>query len=350
MSRIIVAIPVCNEVERIKSCLLALARQNGATPDRIVLLLNNCIDGTAATVLDLMPTLKIPCNIIECELRGVDATAGFARRLVMQHASVGLSDTDILVTTDADGQAAPDWILENVKALQQGADAVCGRAEMDSMEELHIPRNLREDDFLECKLSSMLDEISARLDIEKHDPLPRHTEHSGASIAVTVAAWRRAGGVPAVSLGEDRAFIQNLKRIDARIRHAPSVRVTVSARTQGRAAGGMADTIRRRIVQQDEFVDDAIEPTHDRYRRIGLRVQTRSIWSGAMDGSQKLACSLGISDRTLQEALSSPFFGTAWSELERCAPVLRRRRVRFLDLPQEIEEATALCCRYTVSA
>jgi hypothetical protein len=44
--------------------------------------------------------------------------------------------------------------------------------------------------------------------------------------------------MPATPFGEDRAFFDALRRIDARIRHAPGARVVVSARIVGRAPGG----------------------------------------------------------------------------------------------------------------
>jgi hypothetical protein len=56
--------------------------------------------------------------------------------------------------------------------------------------------------------------------------------------------WAAGPGTP---LGEDRAFFDALRRVDARIRHVPGVRVVVSARIVGRAPGGMADTMRRRV-------------------------------------------------------------------------------------------------------
>ena len=56
-----------------------------------------------------------------------------------------------------------------------------------------------------------------------------------ASRRVSRAAFRRVGGVPAVALGEDRAFAAALQRAGARIRHAPEVRVVVSGRILGRA-------------------------------------------------------------------------------------------------------------------
>ena len=73
-----------------------------------------------------------------------------------------------------------------------------------------------------------------------------------------------------------------MRRIDARIRHAPDVLVTVSGRLEGRAEGGMADTLRRRLVRPDEWLDDCIEPAADRLRRATIRSRLRSIRDEAL--------------------------------------------------------------------
>ena len=352
---VVVAIPVCNEVERIEACLQALDRQTGAQAGKVVLLLNNCDDGTAACVRRIEPALAIECEIIERELEGEQASAGYARSLALRYAAIGLVDHDLLVTTDADGEVAENWIAANLAAFACGADAVCGRAEIDPVEARLISAHLHEDDARECRLGALNDEIAALLDPDPHDPWPRHTEHSGASIAVTVSAWRRAGGMPAMPSGEDRAFIDRLRGIDARVRHCPAVRVTVSGRTFGRAAGGMADTIRRRMVRQDDFVDDAIEPAADRYRRALLRAQARAIWARANragdDDLALLAEALERPEAAIRDALTLPFFGQVWAALERGCPTLARKPVRFVDLATEIETALALraqACRKLV--
>ena len=54
----------------------------------------------------------------------------------------------------------------------------------------------------------------------------------------SVAAFLQAGGVPRVATGEDRALIASLKRIDARIRHDPTIRVVVWA---AQPAGQLAE-------------------------------------------------------------------------------------------------------------
>jgi GT2 family glycosyltransferase len=336
--RVVVAIPVCNEVEHIGACLRALDRQQGARADRVLLLFNGCTDGTEAEVRRIMPHLQTDMDMITRELRGTQATAGFARSLAIRLAAAGLTGPDVLMTTDADSRVAPDWVAGNLAALHRGADAVCGRAVIDPAEARLIPAHLHADDALERELAGLIDELTHLLDPDPYDPWPRHFEHSGASIAVRVDAWRRAGGVPPIASGEDRAFICRLRQIDARIRHAPGVRVTVSARTVGRAAGGMADTIRRRIVRQDEFIDAAIESAPDRVRRISLRSHARMLWEGTGTDHAGLAHGIGVAHGLVRKALAAPFFGAAWARLERASPVLRARArpnwTRMADFPR----------------
>ncbi len=340
--RVVVAIPVRNEEAYIVPCLRALDAQAGAAPDRIVLLLNCCTDRTASNVRRLAPELSTAVDIIERNLRGSQATAGFARSLAMRYAADPLADHDVLMTTDADAIVPPNWIAANLAALNNGADAVCGRAMLNPRDAHLIPAHLHEDDARERRLASLLDEIASVLDPDPFDPWPRHCEDSGASISVSVLAWRRAGGIPCVPCGEDRAFITKLRNIDLRVRHEPDVFVTVSGRTQGRASGGMADTIRRRLMQQDEFTDASLEPATDRYRRLLLRNAARRLWVDRRASIDALMEAFELPPRAFRAALGAPFFGQAWAMLERASPVLGARRVRFIELEHEIEAAVRL--------
>jgi hypothetical protein len=183
-----------------------------------------------------------------------------------------LASPDVpLLTTDADGRAAVDWLAGNLFHLRRGIGAVFGRAVIDPVEAEHIPPALHQADARECAYAAALDEIAHWIDPDCSDPWPRHTEESGASIAVSREAYRNSGGVPLVRLGEDRAFAAALRRAGARIRHAPEVTVVVSGRILGRAEGGMADTIRRRLVAPDTELDAALEPVADRVARLQQR-------------------------------------------------------------------------------
>jgi hypothetical protein len=70
-------------------------------------------------------------------------------------------------------------------------------------------------------------------------------------------------------------LIGALRRVDARIRHALGVHVTVRGRIEGRTPGGMADTIRRHLSGRDELLDPRLEPAVDCARRAAGRASLR---------------------------------------------------------------------------
>ncbi len=343
-ARLIVGIPVRNEADRITTCLQALARQDGARIDRVVLLLNNCTDGTADLVRAFQAASRLDVELHERILPPHQAHAGQARRLVMQLCAESAEAHDVLLTTDADGQVAPDWAAQSVAALDAGAEVVCGRVELDPAEAALIPALLHEDDARECAYDALLDEIHAYLDLDPADPLPRHTEASGASIAMTAEIYRRCGGVPALPLGEDRALIAALRSIGARIRHAPEICVIVSGRTEGRAVGGMADTIRRRLSGPDSMLDDRLEPAADCARRAALRGFLREVGHDPSAAARRvLADAAGLDTEVLDRILLQPVFGLRWQAIEAAGMNLQRRRVLVSDLPAEMAAAAAIC-------
>jgi hypothetical protein len=336
----IVAIPTKDEAERIAACLIALARQT-CRPQAVLLLVNNCRDGTAAVAAAMAPTLPYRLHVACHDFPIQDVNAGQARRLALTLAERLVRLDGVLMTTDADAVVAPDWIERNGKAIASGADLVCGRTVLSASEAGLIPAHLHADAALECRLLELLDRIADGLDPDPADPPPRHTEAAGASLAVTPAAYRRAGGIPALPSGEDRAFVRALACLDACIRHDPSVIVSVSARTIGRAPGGMADTLCRRMQQQDEFTDEQVEPAVDAYRRYDFRRRVRGAWRG-QSLPPELAIDLGIAPHLLDCILAERYFGSAWASIEAVSPFLMRRRVRLFDVPRQIEHALHL--------
>lgn len=181
----------------------------------------------------------------------------------------------ILLTTDAAGQPRPDWIARNLAALSRGCEAVAEFALIDPVDEARLPPRMVAHEERVQLLTTLLDRVHDLLDPDPHDPWPRRAQHSGASIAVTTRAWARAGGIPAIRSGEDRAFFEALRLQDVAIRHAPDAVVIVSRRLLGRAEGGMADTMRRRISAQDLWLDDPIEVLPDCIRRALARRMAR---------------------------------------------------------------------------
>ena len=197
-----------------------------------------------------------------------------------------------------------------------------------------IPRHLHDIDARECAYAALLDEIAALVDPDPADPWPRHDEHSGASIAATTAAYRRAGGMPAAPLGEDRQFFAALRRVDARIRHdRAGARGRLRAHFGGERPGGMADTIRRRMQLVDALIDDRLEPAAAALRRVRLRATAHRLWHGQGGSAPRLAAMLGIADRRRD---ARPLFrrglgGDRTGQSRRCG----RHRVALADLARE---------------
>ncbi len=342
----LVAVPVKDEADRIAQCLCAIASQREVQADGIVLLINNTTDATADIVRQVGAGLQVPVHAIEHVFAPECACAGAARRMGMEHAASLLDDGGVLLTTDADGRVPADWIAANLWHLRAGVDAVAGRAVLDPAEAALIPQGLHEADAEECAYAAVLDEIAALLDPHPWDPLPRHVEHSGASIAVSLAAYRRAGGMPASSIAEDRHFFAALRDVGARIRHAPEIVVTVSGRTLGRAEGGMADTIRRRLSAPDPYLDGDLEPAWTAARRVWLRRCFSLVRRDPAAGPPLLpvlARAAGLTQAQVSAYRQMPLEGDGWACLEAESTLLRRCQVRVADLPAEMAAASRIC-------
>ncbi|MCJ2095994.1 glycosyltransferase [Methylobacterium sp. J-072] len=249
----VVCIPARNEEERLPLLLASLARQDGFSaeaPLRVVVLANNCTDGTVAAIRVLQESgalATVALRVIEAALEGVQAHVGTARRMALNSGADWLDaetgPDGILLTTDADARLPADWVAANLRALR-AADVVGGRLVIDA-DGAADPRLAELHARIERYWAGVrrLEDI---LDPPPHDPAPRHGDHTGASLAVPVALYRAVGGLPPLPCGEDNAFVSLLRESGARLRHCPDVRVMVSTRHQGRVSGGMATEMARR--------------------------------------------------------------------------------------------------------
>jgi hypothetical protein len=342
LCRTAVAIPVCNEAGHIADCLTALDAQVSAQADHIVLCINNTFDNTAAVARGVKLRAGTTLHIMEIELPPGHANAGTARRIAMDFAAARIGIDGVILTTDADAVVDDDWLAANLTALRNGADVVAGWVDLNAQDWSRIPLRLHEDDARECAYDNLCDTMHALLDPDVADPLPRHTQHSGASIAVTARMYAVAGCMPAISVGEDRAFLAALRNVDARVRHAPECHVTVSGRINGRATGGMADTIRRRLAVPDEYLDERLEPADACARRADMRRRLRACWS-ERSLIPAFATENGLDPNLVSRLIEAGSFGAAWAHIEHHSGILKRHRVAVADLPEQMERASEIC-------
>ncbi len=254
--RAAVIIPARNEEATLPASLDALAHQvdiaGAPLPLRayeILLLLNNCTDRTAVVARRWQGAHPhVALHIMERTLDAASAHVGTARRLLMDTAwhRLGARSRAVraILSTDSDTQVAPDWIAQNLRALERGADAVGGviRLKLSDLEAL--PPGARKAYLRDRQYQQLVAEFESLLDPQAGDPWPRHLEHFGASLACTPEAYARAGGMPPERSLEDVAFVDALRRIDARLRHDPAVVVYTSSRLEGRVDVGLSWQLR----------------------------------------------------------------------------------------------------------
>ena len=116
----------------------------------------------------------------------------------------------------------------------------------------------------------------------------------------------------------------------------------MSGRTIGRAAGGMAETIRRRLSAPDAFLDDRLEPAADCARRARCRAMFRVAYMGQSAMLPELSELTGLAIPTLRPLMTSSYFGTAWEAVEASAPLLKRKRVSVQALKVEMASARSI--------
>lgn len=260
LRHIAVALPAKDEAADLPVCLAALdaAAAHYGGEVTIMVLANNCQDATTE-ILDATRLNHARLQWTALSLLPAYAHAGWARRLAFDEAVASLSSPmDVLACTDADTLVAPDWFARTVAHLDAGADAIAGRALTRRCDRAALGREAARRLNMLGRYYTALDWLRAET-APAEDPWPRHYYEGGASIALTLDLYRRIGGAPTPSVGEDRALFSAVREAGGRVRHPLDVRVFTSSRIEGRAAGGMAETFARWI---DQNSDELLHETY----------------------------------------------------------------------------------------
>lgn len=337
----VIGVPVHNEERYIARSLKLLDQQVDPTEDyAIVLLLNNCTDGTLDVLQGLQANLLHDVYYSDIVLPKNLAHAGMARKLAMDAAARLTAPHGIVLTTDADAVVTNDWLAMTRKHIADGAEAVVGFVQHNPAEKHEWPEALKARTDLECRYEDLLAELYALLDPTPHNPTPCHMVMLGASLAATREAYQKCGGVPPIPCGEDRAFIAALERIDAKVRFPRDVVAYTSSRLAGRADGGMAATLKARAEEPDLPCDPLLEPVEAACKRARWRRELRSLWPAPLPLAW--AATLKTSPERLRNAWSAPGFGQAWQALEAASPELQRSPMSLADLKAELPQLETL--------
>ena len=348
----VVAIPAHNEAACIAGCLAALMlqRDEAGAPIaqgslEILIFANNCSDDTAAVVRKASLSMPHPVTVIEETMSAGRLNAGWARKRAMDLAASRLAEVaplqGLILTTDADSRVAPTWFAATVREFEKGADCVAGYIDAIPEEYVALGGEFLARGRLEDTYLRLLAEITARCDPRPHDPWPNHRVSSGASLAISIAAYAAVGGLPPRSVGEDSALTETLGRAGFKVRHSMDVCVSTSCRFDGRATGGAADTMRYRHAVPDAPCDDEIEPAFQATRRALYKGLLRGQWQHGPTARKlpfALKASLEIGNLFDGRRISS--FDDAWEIVCERSPALKRAGLlRPSDLPRQISVA-----------
>lgn len=214
-----VVVPARDEEELLPACLDALAvavtrARRGGVPTDVVVVLDRCVDGSAAVVRDRSWARAVE---VTAGTVGWARAAGFAD-VIARHRHLPRRRL-WLATTDADSRVPPDWLVRQVALAERGADVVLGTVEVDDW-------------------SDHPEQVETRWRAA-YTPRDGHGHVHGANVGLRADAYLEVGGFANLQRDEDVALV-------AALAHRPVVRtgaipVLTSARRRGRAGGGFAD-------------------------------------------------------------------------------------------------------------
>lgn len=242
-----ICVPARNEADRLPILLAAIAAQDWPGVLPISIAVNNTTDDSLARIEGATAHYsgRLAIHVAIAHFSEEIAHAGSARRLAMTEGMRYLSDLEngILISTDADSRPPSDWLRNTMSAFSRGADIVGGKILIDEERE-PLPTAVSRLRQMWDQYWERVREIEDRLDPVDWDPAPRHGDHTGASLAIRAELYLRCGGVPLLPNGEDVALVRAAIAKGGRLAHPANVKIRVSPRTDGRAIGGMAASMK----------------------------------------------------------------------------------------------------------
>ncbi|PZV08969.1 MAG: glycosyl transferase [Leptolyngbya sp.] len=366
-TRVSVIVPVRNEAEMLPTTLQALADQidfEGNCLDfksyEVIVFANNCTDASAAIARQFAqqhPQFQL--HVIEQTLPQAEAHIGRVRRTLMDEAHRRLQGLGqrhgIIASTDGDSQVDRQWIAAMRHEIAQGADAVGGRTVTHRAERAALDRATKTSYLRFVGYRYLVKQLEDYLDPDPFDRAPRHYQFFGANFAVTHEMYALAGGMPLLPTSEDVAFHQAIVKVGAKVRHSTLMRVTTSARRQGRAAQGLADrlsqfqTLGQR--QQSFLVASAAEVR----AKLLVRRDLRRCWMQATSDQLRaalapqrlaqLANRLTVPLAELHEAIEqSVTFGELVQRVEQCQQTMGVWQQQWTAVPIELAIADLRLC------
>jgi cellulose synthase/poly-beta-1,6-N-acetylglucosamine synthase-like glycosyltransferase len=222
-----IVIPAKNEEDTIETCIKSIldSCHHAELEDyRIVIVADSCTDSTTVRA---RRALNDAGELLECEAN----SAGTARHLGVEAILRFFERTALsqiwLANTDADTTVPQDWLAVQLALAHSGVTGIAGivRLHENGVAAAH--------------------ELYRKTYLTAADGTHSHVH--GANLSMRADAYLDAGGWSHRPLAEDHCLWQRLRRRGWRLSSPVSSVVLTSARLDGRAPGGFADTLRANI-------------------------------------------------------------------------------------------------------
>lgn len=208
-----IVIPAHNEAMTISNCLASVQTAIEQLPSNIsahaLVVLDDCNDDTLALVE------SAGVDYIECDYHCV----GRVRDIGIRHAIK--KDATWIACTDADSIVTPDWLVEQIKHIeQQPTDMICGVVDVDNW--AHLTSQTRD------------------AYIAHYQDMMGHRHIHGANLSFSDKAYLTVGGFAPLPCHEDVDLVKKFKDQGYVITWSNRVRVITSSRLEARASEGFA--------------------------------------------------------------------------------------------------------------
>ncbi|UVI39663.1 glycosyltransferase [Qipengyuania spongiae] len=254
-----VAVPVRNEEALLPRALDALLAAMRSSPARggLVFVINDTTDNSAMIIRRTLQKAQVAFAIVEMSFASEIRNAAHARRLALDLAWC-CAPGGVLLTTDADSCVGPNWIASRWSHIASGYDLVCEDVRLDEQELALLPTRVAAVGEAERAYFEASNRLWRLWTGEPADCFAYRA--SGASLAIRSDAYRKIGGLPTPSIGEDSALCEAVLAAGLKVGMPNDVETRTSARLLSRAQGGCGACLKSRASADDPLCDPVLIP------------------------------------------------------------------------------------------
>ena len=225
-----VVVPACNEAATIEACvdsiIVALDACTNLAATWIVVVADSCSDDTAARARERLGSRG---EVLECEVGSAGTARGLGGARILEHFAGVTPSCLWMANTDADSRVGIDWVTRQLAFADEGFTAVAGIVRVDPADGLQ-PDIIR----------ALMQDYTVHAD-------GTHPHVHGANFGIRADAYIDAGGWSPIALAEDHCLWGRVRARGWRVIASIASVVVTSGRLRGRARGGFADNLNRKL-------------------------------------------------------------------------------------------------------